>query len=124
MAPDQVTNGTWDVILQVVGQDPSYSAMKLKDVGNTVTGIWIADRKTTYNLNGTRDGKHLVLDITSPAKPDAVIGKIDAQIDGIADIVGTITLGKVDTPFQAAQHGRIPPPVYASPGPNATPTPY
>ena len=43
MAPEQVTNGVWDVIMQMTGQDPSYSTMKLKDVGDTVTGVWIAD---------------------------------------------------------------------------------
>ncbi len=122
MAPEQATNGTWDIILQ--SQDISYSTMKLKDVGNAVTGVWIADKKTTYNLSGTRDGTHLLLDITNPAKPDAVIGKVDAQIDGIADMVGTITIGKVDTPFQAAQHTRVPPPVEPSPAANPTPTPY
>jgi hypothetical protein len=122
MEPEQVTNGTWDVILQ--SQDISYSTMKLRDVGNTVTGQWIADKRTVYNLSGTRDGTHLVLNITTAAKPDTVIGKIDADIDGIADIVGTITLGTVETPFQAAQHTRVPPPVEPSPGANPTPTPF
>ncbi|MDQ6768136.1 MAG: hypothetical protein M3Z41_10045 [Candidatus Eremiobacteraeota bacterium] len=124
MDPEQVTNGTWDVIMQKEGQDPSYSTMKLKDVGTTVSGVWIADRKTVYDLKGKRDGKHLILDISNQGKPDVVVGKIDAEIDGIADIVGTLTLGKVDTPFQAAQHSRVPPPVEASPRPNATRTPY
>jgi hypothetical protein len=124
MAPEQATNGTWDVILQAQGHDPSYSTMKLKDVGNTVSGVWIADKKTTYNLTGKRDGTHLTMDISLPSKPDAVIGKIDADIDGIADIVGLITINNVDTPFQAAQHSRVPPPVEASPGANPTPTPY
>src|ERR1700730_1036640 len=124
MAPEQVTNGVWDVIMQMTGQDPSYSTMKLKDVGDTVTGVWIADKKTTYNLSGKRDGKHLVLDIKNPSKPDTIIGKIDADIDGIADIVGLITLGTVETPFQAAQHSRVPPPIEVSPAPNATRTPY
>jgi hypothetical protein len=124
MAPEAVTNGWWDIIMQALGQDPSYSTMKLTDVGDTVTGVWIADKRTKYNLNGKRDGKHLLLDISSPSKPDAAIGKIDAEIDGIADIVGTITLGKVETPFQGAQHSRVPPPLEVSPAPNATRTPY
>ncbi len=124
MAPEAVTNGTWDIILQAEGQNPSYSTMKLKDSGDTVSGVWIADKKTVYNLTGKRDGTHLTLDISLPSKPDTVIGKIDADIDGIADIVGTITLNKVDTPFQAAQHERVPPPVEASPGANPTPTPF
>lgn len=98
--------------------------MKLKDVGNAVTGVWIADRKTVYQLSGTRDGSHLKLDIKRSDKPDLVIGSIDAVIDGIADMTGTITLGTIETPFQGAQHTRVPPPVEASPGPNATPTPY
>ena len=124
MAPEDVTNGTWDVIMQSQGKDPTYSTMKLKDVGDKVTGVWIADKRTTYNLSGKRDGKHLALDIMSPSKPDTVVGKIDADIDGIADIVGTLKLGDVETPFQAAQHSRVPPPVEPSPGANPTPTPY
>ena len=124
MAPEQVTNGVWDVIMQTTGQDPSYSTMKLKDVGNAVTGVWLAGKRTTYNLSGKRDGKHLLLDITSPSKPDTILGKIDAEIDGIADIVGLITFGTVETPFQAAQHSRVPPPIEVSPAPNATRTPY
>jgi len=124
MAPEQATNGTWDIILQTQGHDPSYSTMKLKDVGNTVSGVWIADKKTVYNLSGKRDGTHITLDISSPSKPDTVIGKLDADIDGIADIVGIITINSVDMPFQAAQHSRVPPPPEASPGPNPTPTPY
>lgn len=124
MPPDQVTNGTWDIILQMEGRDPTYSTMKLTDVGDTVTGVWIADRRTVYPLSGKRDGKHLLLDIKDPKKPGAVVGKIDADIDGIADIVGVLTLGGVDTPFQAAQHSRVPPPVEPSPGANPTPTPY
>ncbi len=48
----------------------------------------------------------------------------DATIDGIADMVGTVTIGKVETPFQGAQHSRVPPPVEPSTPPNATPTPY
>jgi hypothetical protein len=124
MAPEQVTNGVWDVIMQMTGQDPTYSTMKLKDVGDAVTGVWIADKKTTYNLSGKRDGKHLVLDIRNASKPDTVVGKLDAEIDGIADIVGLITIGTVETPFQAAQHSRVPPPIEVSPAPNATRTPY
>ena len=124
MAPEQVTNGIWDVIMQTTGQDPSYSTMKLKDVGDAVTGVWIADKRTTYNLSGKRDGKHLVLDISKPSKPATIVGKIDAEIDGIADIVGLITLGTVETPFQAAQHSRIPPPIEASAPPNVSPSPY
>lgn len=129
MAPEAVTNGTWDVILQLEGRDPSYSTMKLKDVGNTVSGVWIADKKTVYVLSGKRDGTHITLDIASQAKPDTVIGKLDADIDGIADMVGTITIDKASTPlnsapFQAAQHARVPPPVEASPGANPTPTPF
>lgn len=129
MAPEAVTNGTWDVILQLQGHDPSYSTMKLKDVGDTVSGVWLADKKTVYVLSGKRDGTHLTLDIASQAQPNTVIGKIDADIDGIADMVGTITIDKVASPyngapFQAAQHARVPPPPIASPGPNPTPTPY
>ena len=93
-------------------------------VGNAVSGVWIANKKTVYNLSGKRDGTHLTLDISLQSKPDTVIGKIDADIDGIADIVGLITINNVDTPFQAAQHSRVPPPVEASPGANPTPTPY
>ena len=101
--------------------------MKLKDVGNTVSGVWIEDKKTVYVLNGKRDGTHLTLDVASQATPSTVIGKIDADIDGIADMVGTITIDKSPfngAPFQAAQHARVPPPPEASPTPNATATPF
>ena len=106
--------GTW----QLEGRDPSYSTMKLKDVGDTVSGVWIADKKTVYVLSGKRDGTHLTLDVASQAKPDTVIGKIDAEIDGIADMVGTITIDKIAiplnaAPFQAAMHARVPPPPVA-----------
>ena len=127
MAPEAVTNGTWDVILQLEGRDPSYSTMKLKDVGNTVSGVWIEDKKTVYVLTGKRDGTQLTLDDASQATPSTVIGKIDADIDGIADMVGTITIDKSPfngAPFQAAQHARVPPPPEASPTPNATATPF
>ena len=83
------------------------------------------EQKTVYALSGKRDGTHLTLDMTLAAKPEASVGKIEADIDGIADMVGTITLGKVETPFQAAQHSRVPPPAFATPGPNPSPTrPY
>lgn len=122
MPVEEVTNGTWDMILQ--GSDISYSTMKLRNVGNTVTGVWIADKKTVYLLSGTRDGSHIKLDIKRPDKTDVPIGSIDATIDGIADMVGTITLGKVETPFQGAQHSRVPAPVETSPPPFASPTPF
>lgn len=122
MPVEQVANGTWDVIMQ--GREVSYSSMKLTDVGTTVNGVWKFDKKTTYTVSGTREGPHLKLDIKRADKADAVVGSIDATIDGIADMFGTITLGGVDTPFQGAQHSRVPPPVESSPVPGATRTPY
>lgn len=104
--------------------DISYSVMKLKDDGTNVTGVWLADKKTVYVITGTRDGTHLTLTLKRQDKPDAAAGSIDATIDGIADMVGTITLGTVETPFQGAQHSRVPPPVESTPGPQESPTPY
>ncbi|HXW50369.1 MAG TPA: hypothetical protein VEJ41_00145 [Candidatus Acidoferrales bacterium] len=122
MPPDQATNGIWDVILQ--GTQISYSVMKLKDDGSNVTGVWLYDKRTVYAISGTRDGTHLTLTLTTQATPPATVGSIDATIDGIADMVGTITLAGVDTPFQGAQHARVPPPPVSTPGPQATETPY
>lgn len=128
MAPDQATNGIWDMILQGTDKngytDISYSVMKLKDDGNNVTGVWLADKKTVYVITGTRDGTHLALTLKRQDKPDVTAGSIDAEIDGIADMVGTITLGTVETPFQGAQHSRVPPPIESTPGPQESPTPY
>jgi hypothetical protein len=125
MAPEQVTNGVWDMILQGQGYtDVTYSTMKLKDDGNKVTGVWIADKKTVYALSGTRDGTHIKLDISRQDKPDVVVGSMDATLDGIADMVGIITIGKIETPFQGAQHSRVPPPIEASPNPVESPSPF
>ncbi|HLW37614.1 MAG TPA: hypothetical protein VKR99_04240 [Candidatus Eremiobacteraceae bacterium] len=124
MPVEQVTNGTWQVIMQPRDDLPSYSTMKLTDLIGKVSGVWQYDKKTTYVVSGTRDGSHLKLDLKRADKPDVVVGSIDAVIDGIADMFGTITLNGKDTPFQGAQHSRVPPPVEATPGPNATPTPY
>lgn len=123
MPPDQATNGIWDMILQG-NEGITYSVMKLKDDGNSVTGVWLFDKKTTYDITGTRDGTHLTLTLKTHATPPSTVGSIDASIDGIADMVGTITLAGKDTPFQGAQHARVPPPPETTPGPQATETPY
>lgn len=124
MPVEQVTNGTWQIIMQPRYELPSYSTMKLLDIAGKVSGTWLYDKKTNYTISGTRDGSHLKLDIKRADKPDVAVGSIDAMIDGIADMYGTITLNSKDTPFQGAQHSRVPPPVEATPGPNATVTPY
>jgi hypothetical protein len=124
MPPDQATNGIWDVILQPVVGVPSYSVMKLKDDGNNVSGVWQFDKKTAYVVSGTRDGTHLTLTLKNQGQPNITVGAIDADIDGIADMVGVITLNGKDTPFQGAQHGRVPPPPVETPGPQPSETPF
>ena len=121
MPLEEVPNGNWDVIEQGFAF-VQYSRMTLKDVGDNVTGTWVVD-KTTYALDGSRQGAHLTLTIKASTKPDAaVVGKMEADIDGIADMVGLITLGQVEVAFQGAQHGRVPPPVEAStPAPEESP---
>ena len=121
MPLEEVPNGNWDVIEQGYAS-VQYSRMTLKEVGDAVTGTWYVDSKTAYALDGSRDGAHLTLQIKNSAKPDAaVVGKMEADIDGIADMVGSITLGPLEIAFQGAQHGRVPPPVEAStPAPEAT----
>ena len=125
MPVEQVTNGRWLIILQPANNQISYSDMTLADASGSVSGVWQYDKKTKYLIAGTRDGSHLKLDIKKTTGSDSVkVGSIDALIDGIADMYGTITLNGVDTPFQGAQHSRVPPPVEASPGPTETPTPF
>jgi hypothetical protein len=124
MPVEQVTNGTWEIIMQPRDDYPSYSSMRLTDAGGKISGVWQYDKKTTYIVTGTRDGSHLKLDIKLADRPDAPVGSIDAVIDGIADMFGTISLHGKDTPFQGAQHSRVPPPVEATPGPAESPTPY
>ena len=122
MPLEEVPNGNWDVIEQGYASI-QYSRMVLKEVGDAVTGTWYMDTKTTYALDGSREGAHLTLTIKSSTKPDAtVVGKMEADIDGIADMVGSITLGQLEVAFQGAQHGRVPPPVEAStPAPEESP---
>jgi len=122
MPLEEITNGNWDVIEQGYASI-QYSRMVLREVGNTVTGTWYVDGKTTYVLNGSRDGSHLTLSIKSGPKPDAsVVGKIEADIDGIADMVGLISMGTNQIAFQGAQHGRVPPPVdQSTPAPEESP---
>ncbi len=122
MPPDQVTNGVWEVIMQ--GDEYTYSTMKLKDEGDKVSGVWLYDNRTVYQLSGTRKDTHLDLQITRPGATPTVIGSIDATLDGIADMVGTITLGGKAVPFQGAQHSRVPPPVEPSTAPVESPTPF
>jgi hypothetical protein len=125
-----IPNGTWDVIIQ--GREIQYSKMKLKADGTAITGVWSVDRKTTYIVSGIRDGAHLKLDLKASTAPDApLVGKIDATLDGIADMYGLITVNGVDMPFQGAQHTRVPPPVDngspvpgQQPGGPGMPTPY
>jgi hypothetical protein len=98
--------------------------MTLKEVGDSVTGTWFMDKTTSYLLDGSRQGAHLTLNIKATAKPDAaVLGKVEADIDGIADMVGSITLGTNEIAFQGAQHGRVPPPIdnTTTPAPEASP---
>ena len=122
MPLEEIPNGNWDVIEQNYAS-VEYSRMTLKENGTSVSGTWYIDKNTTYVLAGTRDGSHLSLDIMSSAKPDAtVVGKMEADIDGIADMIGLITIGQNEIAFQGAQHGRVPPPVDAStPAPEASP---
>jgi hypothetical protein len=117
LALELIPNGTWQIIIQ--GRDIQYSTMKLKAAGTAITGMWTIDKKTSYVVNGVRDGTHLKLDLkASDAQDAAVIGKVDATLDGIADMFGIITLNGLDMPFQGAQHSRVPPPVDA---PNSAP---
>jgi hypothetical protein len=122
MPLEQIPNGSWEVIEQGYS-GIQYSRMTLKEVGDSVSGTWYVDKNTTYVLDGQRQGAHLTLQIKATAKPDAsVVGKMEADIDGIADMVGLITLGSIEVAFQGAQHGRVPPPVELStPAPNASP---
>jgi len=122
MPLEQIPNGNWEIIEQGYA-GIQYSRMTLKEVGDSVSGTWFVDKNTTYMLDGQRQGAHLTLQIKSNGKPDAsVLGKMEAYIDGIADMIGLITLGPVEVPFQGAQHGRVPPPVEATtPAPNASP---
>jgi hypothetical protein len=123
MPLDEIPNGSWDVIEQT-SYSIVYSKMTLKEIGDTVTGTWILDKNTIYTLTGSRQGAHITLQIMSGAAPtSAVLGTMTADIDGIADMVGSITLG-TGTPiaFQGAQHGRVPAPVDAgTPAPEQTP---
>ena len=123
MPLDQVPNGNWDVIEQPLYQQIAYSRMTLKENGDAITGTWYVDKTTVYVLDGSRQGAHLTLQIKSAAAPNAtVVGTMEADIDGIADMVGNITLGKVQVAFQGAQHGRVPAPVDAgTPAPEASP---
>jgi hypothetical protein len=110
LALELIPNGTWQIIVQ--GRDIQYSTMKLKATGTTITGMWTLDKKTAYVVNGVRDGQRLRLDLkASDAQDAAVVGKVDATLDGIADMFGIITLNGLDMPFQGAQHSRVPPPV-------------
>lgn len=131
MALEVIPNGTWEMVIQGRG-DPSYSKMHLKAAGTTITGVWNFDKKTAYVISGLRDGAHLKLDIKTSDAQAQVVGKIDATLDGIADMYGIITLNGKDMPFQGAQHSRVPGPVENStisqptpggPGPSF-PTPY
>jgi hypothetical protein len=112
-----IPNGRWQIIIEE--KDIQYSWMTLKADGTTVAGTWSPDKKTNYIVSGVREGAHLKLDIKSSNAPDAtVVGKVDATLDGIADMFGTITINGVEKPFQGAQHTRVPPPVdSSSPGP-------
>ncbi|HXW77029.1 MAG TPA: hypothetical protein VEJ20_06425, partial [Candidatus Eremiobacteraceae bacterium] len=114
----------WDVIEQTYSS-VNYSKMTLKESGDSVSGTWAVDSKTVYALDGTRDGAHISLTIRASTKPDAaVIGKMEADIDGIADMVGSITIGTAEIAFQGAQHTRVPAPVdntdNTTPAPDAT----
>jgi hypothetical protein len=123
MPLEEIPNGSWDVIEQ--SGSIAYTRMTLKEVGNAVTGLWYYDKNKSYVLDGQRQGAHLTLQIKASSNPDAaVIGKIEADIDGIADMIGSITLGATEVPFQGAQHGRVPAPVdnndNTTPAPEAT----
>jgi hypothetical protein len=124
MTLDEIPNGTWLMILQPRGL-PIYSNMTLKDDGISVTGTWAFDAKTTYVLNGTRDGSHIKLGLKLAAKPDVPqVGSMDITIDTYADMYGSVTIGELaDMPFTAAQHSRLPPPVLSTPAPDESPYP-
>lgn len=124
MPLELIPNGTWLVIEQGA-EWPTYSQMTLKDVGTAISGTWEVDKKTKFYVSGTRNGSHMQLTLTATADPKAPsVGKIDATLDGIADMFGLITLNGKDTPFQGAQHSRVPPPVEAPQEQTPTPGPF
>lgn len=123
MPLDQIPNGKWLIIEQPPGL-PEYSSMILTDVGTTITGEW-RHEKTVYYVNGTRQGSKMTLDLKTSKDPNAAsVGKIAATLDGIADMFGLITLNGKDTPFQGAQHARVPPPVEPASAASSSPNPY
>jgi hypothetical protein len=123
MPIEQVPNGKWLIIEQPSGL-PDYSSMVLTDVGTKITGEWHYGKKVYY-INGTRQGSKMQLDLklsNDTAAPS--VGKITATLDGIADMFGLITLNGVDTPFQGAQHSRVPPPVEPATEQSPSPNPF
>ncbi|MBC5824389.1 MAG: hypothetical protein GIW99_10420 [Candidatus Eremiobacteraeota bacterium] len=110
--------GSWEVIMQ--GGSISYSTITLDRTGKQLDGLWLYDKRTTYRVSGTQAGSKIRLQIRGSAGAgEKAIGRIDASMDGTADMVGTITLAGAETPFQGSQHSRI----LALPKP-IPPTPY
>lgn len=123
MPLEQIPNGKWLIIQQPRGL-PLYSTMTLTDVGTTITGKW-QNGKDIYYVSGTRQGAKMTLDLRTSDDPKTpAVGKVSATLDGIADMFGLITLNGTDTPFQGAQHSRVPPPVEPATEESPSPNPF
>lgn len=95
-------DGVWEVALQpLTGARAVYSHLFITQNGNTLTGTWRRDAKTTLPFTGTFDGRLFKLTVTDGTTTELLSGYEENN----SDMVGLFTDGNAlhpGTPFTAA----------------------
>ena len=99
-------DGVWEVALQpLTGARTIYSHLYITQTGNTLTGTWRRDSKTTLPFTGTFDGRLFKISVTAGSATLLLSG----YEENYMDMVGLFTDGDpqhAGTPFTAAHRKR------------------
>ena len=94
----QGLDGVWEIQIQR-GANTDYEHFKLKQVGTTLTGIYLTKSNKKYPVAGSLDGTNIRLIVSLN---DGSTMLFEGRIDGTTDMLGMLTDSKERVPFTAA----------------------